>query len=198
MRCIARHLTSAYCLALAAVLSTSCQPASPPATPNPSPDAGIPTSLRGYRLTASDTIAETDGGGRLYRFNDGSATYITVFLYPVPADVKVATDSAQWVVTEGEKWARVLPIFVQRGRYDAFEMAFANPEPVVVELDTIPGFAAAAVTRSTGAVSVQLQYLYLVRGQFLKVRATLPQDEWQQAPVPLFAQDLVRALLSHH
>jgi hypothetical protein len=187
----------AYCLALAAVLSTSCRPTSPPATPNPSPDAGIPTSLRGYRMTASDTIAEKDGGGKLYRFNDGSAAYITVFVYPVPPDVKVATDSAQWVVIEGEKFARVLPIFVQRGRYDAFEMAFANPEPVVVELDTIPGFAA-AVTRSKGEVSVQLQYLYLVRGQFLKVRATLPQDQWQQAPVPLFAQDLVRAMTSHH
>ena len=174
-----------------AALVVACSPASAPPAISPSPE-GIPTVLRGYRMTTSEPIPERDGGGTLYRFNDGSGAYLTVFIYPVPDDVKQTDDSGQWVIVEGRKFVQVMPIQVQRGRYDAYEMAFADPEPVIVGRDTIPGFAAAAVTRSRGVVSVQLEYLYLVRGQFLKVRATLPQENWQKAVAPLFARDLAQ------
>ncbi len=184
-------------LALAAGLSIGCGPASALAFQNPSPGSGIPTSLRGYRMTASEPIAEQDGGGQLYRFNGGSAAYVTVFVYPIPEDVKETADSAQWVVVEGEKFAQVLPIQVQRGRYEAFEMAFADPDPLVVGSDTILGFSAAAVTRSKGEVSVQVLCLYLVRGRFVKIRATLPEEGWEEATVPLFARDLAQVMYLH-
>ena len=184
-------------LALAVGVCVGCGTASAPLSSNPSPASGIPTSLRGYHMTSLEPIAERDGGGQLYRFNDRSAAWVTVFVYPIPEDVKQTGDSAEWVVVEGEKFARVLPVLVQRGQYQAYEMAFADPEPVVAGSDTIPGFAAAAVTRSGGDVSVQLEYIYLVRGRFVKVRATLPENGWQQAPVPLFARDLVQAMHSH-
>jgi hypothetical protein len=169
----------------------ACGPKPGPATPAPAGDHPVPGSLQGYRFVATQEIPERDGGGQLYRFTDGSPVLLTVFVYPVPGDVQQG-DSAQWVLIEGAKFAQVMPIQVQRGRYDAYEMAFANAEPVVSGSDTIPGFAAAAVTRSRGTVAVQLEYLYLLNGQFVKVRATLPHDQWQKAPVPTFARDLVR------
>ena len=100
------------------------------------------------------------------------------------------------VLIEGGKFAQVMPIQVQRGRYDAYEMAFADPQPVVTGRDTIPGFVAGAATRTRGEVSLQMEYLYLVHGQFLKVRATMPHTDWQQARVALFAQDLARLVYS--
>lgn len=179
---------------LLAGLSIACSPKPAPSLLSPAGDQEMPANLHGYRMTGSEPIPEGDGGGKLYRFSDGSAAYLTVFVYPIPDDVKQSTDSAQWVLIEGRKFLQVMPIQVQGGRYDAYETAFADPEPVPVEHDTIPGFVAAVVTRSRGVLSVQLEFLYLVHGQFLKIRATLPQDSWQQAPAPLFARDLAQMM----
>ena len=176
--------------------SAACKPSVPPAA-NPAPESGFPATLQGFRLTDSDSIAQSDGGGRLYRYSSGrSGEWVTVFLYPIPEDIKAAPDSLQWVLIEGRKFTQIMPIQVQRGRYDAYEMAFADSQPVVSGRDTIPGFASAAATRSGGAVSLQLEYLYLVHGQFLKIRATMPEKDWQQTNAALFAQDLARLVYS--
>ncbi len=181
------HLT----LSLGLVAAAACAPRTTPSVV-PSPvGSGMPTTLQGFRLVETEQIPERDGGGQLYRFTDGTGVQLTVFVYPVPADVQQG-DSANWVLVEGAKFEQVLPIQVQRGRYDTYEMAFAQPEPVVSEGHTIPVHVAAARTRSGESISMQLQYLYLIRGQFLKVRATLPGDSWQRAPVPTFAHDLAR------
>ncbi len=176
-------------------ISFACRP-SVQSAPRPTPESEFPVTLQGFRWTDSDSIPERDGGGRLYRYNGRSDEYVTVFVYPIPDDVKAARDSVQWVLIEGGKFAQVMPIQVQRGRYDAYEMAFADPQPVVTGHDTIPGFVAGAATRTRGALSLQMEYLYLVHGQFLKIRATMPHKDWQETRVALFAQDLARLLYS--
>jgi hypothetical protein len=35
-----------------------------------------------------------------------------------------------------------------------------------------------------------MQYLYLIGGKFVKVRATIPEPGWQQTQVPSFAREL--------
>ena len=178
-------------LGVSLVVALACAPKKPPSVFPASVGPGIPTSLHGFRLIKTEQIPERDGGGQLYRFSDETPVQLTVFLYAIPSDVQQG-DSTNWVLLEGAKFEQVLPIQVERGRYDTYQMAFAQPEPVVSEGDTIPGHVAAAGTRSGQTISMQLQYLYLIRGQFLKVRATLPGDSWQRAPVPRFAHDLAR------
>ncbi|MGH7531614.1 MAG: hypothetical protein ACREMN_14630 [Gemmatimonadales bacterium] len=160
----------------------------------PKADLTVPTRVGDYRLTERDTIAQEHGGGHVYRFSDGSATRLTVFVYRIPADVQEGPDSAAWVHRESEKFTRVLPIQVERGVYEAYEVAFAHAEPDVRGADTIPGHVVGAGTRRGGEVFVELQYLYLVRGRFVKVRATIPSDRWQETTVPNFAKALVGSI----
>lgn len=184
-------------LLLSVALSAACKPSAAPAPPTPqvAPASGIPGSLHGYRLTGTEPIDIKVGGGHLYRFRDSTKAYITVFVYPVPDDVKQSPDSAQWVATEGHKFAAILPILVQRGQFDTYEMAFENPDTVVAGNHPVVGFRAVAVTRARGRVEVQYEFLHLVRGEFVKVRATVPQEDWEQAPIIPFAHDLVAAML---
>lgn len=184
-------------LLLSLAVSAACKPPAAPAPPTPhvAPASGIPGSLHGYRLTGTEPIDIKVGGGHLYRFRDSTKAYITVFVYPVPDDVKQSPDSAQWVATEGSKFAAVLPILVQRGQFDSYEMAFENPDTVVAGDHPVVGFRAVAVTRARGRVEVQYEFLHLVRGEFVKVRATVPQEDWERAPIIPFAHDLVAAML---
>ena len=175
-------------LSLSLLAAWACGPKKPASLVAPA-GSGIPTTLHGFRLVETKQIPDYDGGGQLYRFTDGTSALLTVFVYPIPTDVQQG-DSANWVLLEGAKFEQVLPIQVERGRYDTYQMAFAEPEPVVSQGDTIRGHVAAAGTRSGQSISMQLQYLYLIKGQFVKVRATLPGDSWQQTPVPRFAHDL--------
>ena len=92
------HLTSS----LGLVAAAACAPRTTPSVV-PSPvGSGIPTTLQGFRLVETEQIPERDGGGQLYRFTDGTGVQLTVFVYPVPADVQQG-DSANWVLVEGDR-----------------------------------------------------------------------------------------------
>ena len=177
-------------------VSFACRPGAQSAS-RPTPQSRFPDTLDGFRFTASDSIPQRDGGGWLYRYSGRSGEYVTVFLYPIPDDVKATPDSSQWVLMEGRKLAQVMPIQVQRGRYDAYEVAFEDRQPVVTGRDTIPGFVAGIATRTRGVIHLEMEYVYLVHGWFLKVRATMPEKDWQQTRIALFAQDFVRLAYSH-
>ena len=183
----------ALCVWSLVFISFACRP-TVQSTPSPTtaPKTAFPDTLEGFRFTATDSIPVRDGGGRLYRYSGRPGEYLTVFVYPIPEDVKAAPDSVQWVVMEGRKFGLVMPVQVQRGRYDAYEIAFENPHPVVAGRDTIPGFVAGVATRTRGAVELQMEYLYLVHGRFLKIRATMPEKGWQETRVALFAEELAR------
>src|SRR5881409_3696182 len=83
-------------------IAFACKPTVQSA-PRPTPESEFPDRLQGFRFTASDSIPERDGGGRLYRYNSRSDEYVTVFVYPIPDDVKAAADSLQWGAYRGGK-----------------------------------------------------------------------------------------------
>jgi hypothetical protein len=129
-----------------------------------------------------------------YRFTNGSRTRVTVFVYPVPADVRVSESPQDWVTREGEKFPQTFPMGVERGWYEDYRLAFARPDPLTVDTLVIPGYVVAAATRARGEVRVELEYLYLVRDTFTKVRATVPEQGWERTDVPVFAKDLAASL----
>lgn len=52
----------------------------------------------------------------------------------------------------------------------------------------------APVRFRNGTVAVDMQFLYLIDGKFVKVRATIPAQDWQQSTVPSFSRALARRL----
>jgi hypothetical protein len=154
----------------------------------------IPGEIEAYKLTerAAVSTAPTDS---LFRFSDGSRTILTVFIYDVDADVKSDPDPQKWTAAEGEKFKAVQDIRVSRGAISSYAEAFADTTRFAVGTHNILEHANAIATRyPNGSIAVDLQYLYLIGGKFVKVRATVPQAGWQQTKVPSFARQLARRL----
>lgn len=154
-----------------------CHPAAS-AAPGPAP-AGVdrvrdrsgidvPIRVGRYSLKPPDATAGAASDDTPYRFSDGSQTRVTVFVYAVPADVRQGDLPQAWVTAEAAKFVQVLRIGVERGWYDDFRVAYSDPQPVVRDTLSIPGHSVAAATRSGGRARVELEYLYFVRGSFLK------------------------------
>jgi hypothetical protein len=170
-----------------------CASAPAPAVP-PAPAvnlyARIPSEIGAFKLTERGIVRglPTDS---LFRFSDGSRTILTVIIYDVAADVKVDADSQKWTPREGEKFKLVQAIRRDRGQLSDFTLAFSDTTRFAVGARHVLEHAIAMPTRyPSGMITVEMQYLYLIGGKFLKVRATIPQQGWEETKVPSFAREL--------
>lgn len=173
-----------------------------PSTTQPPPAAGsletkalgfeLPASVRSYRLTESYPV-EGHPRDRGFRYSDGSRTRVSVFVYPADSAVAVA-EPRRAVASEGPLFSESLPVGVQRGWYDAYNVAFAHADSLEVDGQLVFGHVTAAPTKSDGRVNVEFQYLYLVGTRFVKVRATVPAEGWRNTDVPLLAKELAAML----
>jgi hypothetical protein len=186
------RLVSLSCL----VAAVACgSPASRPTTV-PTPQAssdlvgGIPTQVGRYRLTAREAIGPV--GDSLFRFSDGSKIRLTVFRYAVPPDILANADSGAWTTTEGAKFEEVQPYRVRERQIDEYKLAFADTSRQNVGDTSVTEHATAIAVKSRGEVLMDFQYLYLIRGRFLKVRATVPGNAWSTAGIPDFAREVAR------
>ena len=169
-------------------------PTAATATPPPAPTGTlytrIPSEIGAFRITERATVRglPTDS---LFRFRDGSRTILTVIVYEVAEDVRVDADSQQWTRREGEKFKAVQEIRVRQGQLAAYVLAFSDTTRFAAGEHQILEHAIATPIRfANGAIAVDMQYLYLIGGKFVKVRATMPEQGWQQTQVPSFARTL--------
>ena len=182
------------------LLGATCACAHPTSTVTGSPSpvsaaatSHVPSQVGRYRVTSREGV-EGFPNDSAFRFSDGSATRVTVFVYAISPDVQVGPDSQSWTVREGRKFQEVQPIRVQQGQIEAFNLAFANTGEITAANRRITESAMAIAVRLHGRVAVDFQYLYLVAGRFLKVRATVPSEGWERTDVPTFARELARQI----
>lgn len=152
--------------------------------------ARIPAEIGAFRLAERTAVRglPTDS---LFRFRDGSQTILSVIVYDVAADVRVDADSQKWTAREGEKFKAVQDVRASRGQIAAYEVAFSDTTRFAAGDRTILEHSIAAPVRfPNGAIAVELQYLYLIDGKFVKVRATVPEKGWEETQVPGFAREL--------
>ncbi|CAN5892232.1 hypothetical protein BH11GEM2_BH11GEM2_00960 [soil metagenome] len=127
----------------------------------------------------------------LFRFRDSSKTNLSVIIYDIPADVRVDSDSQKWTLREGEKFKAVQDVLKSRGQIAAYTLAFSDTIRFTVDARGILEHSIAGSVRfPNGAIAVELQYLYLIGGKFVKVRGTIPAQGWQQTRAPSFAREL--------
>ncbi len=182
--CALLLLGPALC-AVGPVQKAVCQASGPPYS-----SLRPPAQLRGYVLFQVDSLS---GGSVAHRYSHESGTRVTVFIYPAGQTSEVsATESL--VQQESEKFILALPVGVQRGWYDNFTVAFSEPDSVQAGNLRISGRGVGAATRKGDRMAIELQYLYLVSGSFIKVRATVPVPGWEDTDVPLFARELAAAV----
>lgn len=156
--------------------------------------AGVPDRVGDFALTERSAI-EGLSGDSLFRFSDGSTTNLSVIVYDVSDDVKVDPDPQKWTAVEGEKFGAVQEVRRRRGQIADYVVSFSDTARVPVAGGTLLEHSVGVPVRSpAGAISVELQYLYLIGGKFVKVRATIPEQGWQQSNAPTFARELARHL----
>lgn len=169
-------------LTLACGSATRLDPSPLPASTGPV----MPDSLLNYRLVGRRILGGRDS---LWRYTDGRAQ-VSVIRYVIDQDVQVGTDSVAWLEREGQKFLRVQAILREQGRIDRFEVRMSKLEqgPKPPEHEHI----AVVTNTSRGKQTVEMQYLYLVGGRWLKVRVTEPDDGATSSSAPLFARSLAR------
>lgn len=179
---------------------TACAPkATPPQAPRPASAATsiysrVPDRIDKFALTqrAVVTGVPTDS---IYRFSDGSVTRLTVFVYDVRESVLAEPDSQKWTAMEGSQFAAVQEIQRQRGQIAAFVVAFSDTARIEGGgVSILEHSVGVPVRYPNGNVAVELQYLYLISGKFVKVRATIPEPNWKESTVPAFARGLAITL----
>ena len=173
-------------IVLLAGVTAACGSAPRP-DPAPLPAAAgpvMPDSLLNYRLVGRRILGGRDS---VWRYTDGRAQ-VSVIRYVIDQDVKVGPDSVVWLEREGEKFLRVQEILRQQGQIDRFEVRMskvgAGPKPPDHE------YVAIVTNTSRGRQTVELQYLYLVGGRWLKIRVTEPEDGATASSAPHFARSL--------
>jgi hypothetical protein len=152
----------------------------------------IPAEVVGFRLTERATVTNTPTDS-LFRYRGDSRTTITVIIYEVPADAKVGADSQQWTPRHGERFREVMSVLRERGRVESFTDPVTDTARFAVRNQAILEHGIFIPTRyPNGTVAVEMQFLYLIEGKFLKVRATVPHEEFKESRVGAFARELAR------
>jgi hypothetical protein len=179
-------------LALSALVCIACAPRPVRNTVTPAAPSEVGIAMIGrYRLARSDLLPETSRDS-IYRYSDGTASIVSVFRYDVPEDVKVVADSQAWIAREGEKFAQVQDAFVEQGKIESFRVVYSGMNELDMDGAVIGEHAIAIAVRARGAARMDFQYLYLVDGRFLKVRATFPGELWKAGEMPSFAREFAR------
>jgi hypothetical protein len=162
----------------------------PPSAPAVNLSARIPAQIGTFKLTERAAVRGAPADS-LFRYKDGSPTNLSVFIYDADADSQNDADPQLRTVREGEKFKAVQDILMSRGQIAAHRVAFSDTTRLTVGTGTLLEHAIGLGTRHpNGAITVELQYLYLIGGKFVKVRATIPEKGWEQANVPQFAREL--------
>jgi hypothetical protein len=177
----ARSARAAVCVV---TLATACA-SGKGATPAPEPataasnltrlDSAMPARVDAFVLV--DRRGFPDVTDRAYHYQDGSPGNVSVFLYSVNRPGAPSSGSArERVVHEAALFLEILPIQVKRGVYDSFEPLVSRPDSFVIGGMTVPGYLTEARVHRRTATARELQFLHLIGGDYVKLRATVPES----------------------
>ena len=156
--------------------------------------ARIPSEIGAFKLTQRGVVQAAPFDS-LFRYRDSTRTILTVIIYGLSDDVKIEADSQKWTAREGDKFRQVQEILKSRGRFADYIVAFSDTVRFAVgPMGILEHSIATPVRYANGSVAVDMQYLYLIGGKFVKVRATVPQEIWEKEPIPQFARELALRL----
>jgi hypothetical protein len=130
-----------------------------------------------------------------YHYVDGSVANVSVYLYPVNGPgARDSGDARARVAREGVLLLDVLPIQVRRGIYDSFEPLVSRPDSFMVDGVAVPGYLIEARVHRGASAAHELQFLHLIGGDYVKLRATVPES-WPIAPFRSLDSNIVVRLV---
>jgi hypothetical protein len=132
-----------------------------------------------------------------YRYEGRGITGLDVYVWPLPIPRTLdATRRDSLLNLEVAKFKQAVPVGVQQGWYDEYQIAFDGPHPIAVGDDSLPGYVVALVFVRRRQPFTSLFYIYAVQGMYVKIRLTVPGDGWDTNPALDVPAELLRALSS--
>jgi len=133
------------------------------------------------------------GNAMAYHYHGKGITGLDEYVWPleIASADSLQLDSLLLVQVEGFK--ETIPLGVERGWYDNFQMAFDAPHPVALASDSARGYVVAFVFSRRREPFASFFYIYGVRGMYLKIRLTVPANDWNTNKALDLPAALVRA-----
>jgi hypothetical protein len=147
-------------------------------------------TLDRFQLQETKALADSVGGGSLYRYGDGSATRVTVFIYPIPRERLAAPLPA--LIGAKTAFIQGMADGVRRGWYDTYEVAEDASIAVQTPLGRVPGQAVLVAAAANQQVFAEAFYIFAINSSFVKIRATFPRS-----PEPPRLRRFVEELVSN-
>ena len=129
-----------------------------------------------------------------YRYQGPQIAGLDVYVWPLPSDSPGQAAHDSLLQLEVERFKAALPLGLERGWYDDYRVAFANPHPVAAKNASVAGYLLAYSFRRGEQVSTSFFYIYALKGMYLKIRLTVPSDGWDTNPALDVPKALVRAV----
>ncbi len=159
----------------------------------------LPDSVGPYAQTARRDFGTPTGGiGYTYAASrDSGRVLLNAFVY--------ARDSARVTWSSTEAVAQQVAVFKQslmveqaQGTVERFEIPVEETDSSVVTAngDVVPGYRMVIVLRRAGRAYVSYFSVFAVGDGFVKIRCSVPVDDWERRDVPGLATAIVRRALS--
>lgn len=164
--------------AVAGCAQTGASGSTAPPMPAPSASAAVPAAIlleppeRIGQFTLTDTRRFPDlSAGVRYRYAGAGALRPDVFVYPAPPNVE-QPGVRDTLAYESEKFRQALAVMQQRGTYQSFQILSETESDIRTPAGPVTGRRVSAVLTQDGQRLDSHQVLFLIRGQFVKVRVT--------------------------
>jgi hypothetical protein len=167
-------------------------PAAQSSLPATAPTA--PDSIAGFKLASTGPVRGAPLDTAYGYATEDTSVHVTAFRYNIADYARVAPDSQAWTVREGSGFINIFPILKARGNIEAFQLSDTATTLVRVGGRDIAEHKTTVAVRARGRSRVDEQFIYIVRGKFLKVRATMPADRYPARSAQAFARALAQAL----
>lgn len=139
-------------------------------------DSAMPAQVGPFTLTARHPVPGA-AGDMAYRYRDASPANISVYLYSAHyPGVDASGGPRERVAREGILLLEVMPIQTRRGVYDSFEPLVSRADSLQLGAVIVPGYLTGVRVHRRSVTAQELQFLHLVGGDFVKLRATVPED----------------------
>ena len=155
----------------------------------------IPESVGAFRRIAVRPVRGAPNDTN-YRFDNGAGVGISVFRYAIPADVQRDRDTVAWIRREGEKFPVVQRILVSRGVADSMKVRLSMLNPARPEFPLAEYVGVVQTWSARHGVMIESEYIYVVDGRFLKIRASEPDAVEGGSQAAQFARQLLRSMLT--
>lgn len=160
--------------------------------PTHSEKSSNPPEIIGRYVLEAASRPRVANSTRIFHYFDGKSSRIEVIIF----DCDSTSSSIPRQIAHRQEEMIKTDLLADRhsGRYDDYLVALDDIHVDTLAASTVSGYRIVAVVRQANRVHVDFSCTYALRKSIVRVRALIPQADWQATDAPTFADQLVAKL----